>query len=273
MFPNGKGTFDKIIKNISIIENKKYPFQLIKFNTTIVQDSYLSDQANFFDNLSKEKGYSPNPFFVNKRESNLNELIKKNPGSLDSSYIKELRSQFKHNLIKKNVNYSPFLKKLFLARLRKIHNRGNFKSIKGSCSPNGACIPGWEKLFVDSKGDFFICEKMTDFTTIGNVETGLYLNQIFKIIEAYCEICDVDCIDCWAIRLCKACYVAAKRKKRLDKLQKRTYCNNMKYNLLSDIKLYLEILETNPKAFDFLVSERQIEYTKNRLDYMKRKSI
>lgn len=272
IFSDGKGTFNIIIKNISLLHDKGYPPELVKLNITIVLNSKLTDQMKYFDKLFKEKGYSLNPFYVNTKESILNEIIIENPGSLYSPYIKELRNNFKQYLINNNVENSPFLKSLFSARFRKIYNRGSFDRFKLFYSPNGACIPGWEKLFVAVDGNFYICEKMTDFVSIGNVERGFDIKRIFEILEKYCEMCLIDCRDCWAIRLCKACYVAAKKNRWLDLEERRKYCNNLRENLLSDLIFYLEVLEENPAAFDFFAKENTISYMAQRIEYMRSKS-
>jgi len=271
-FPNGRRTFDIINHNINLLYDNCYPSELIKLNITIVSDLNLNDQIIYFDRLFKEKGYSLNPFYVNKKESSLHEIIKENAGSLTSPYIKELRTMFKQNLINNNVEESQFVKSLFSARFRKIYNRGSFKQFDLFYSPNGACIPGWEKLFVDVAGNFYIYEKMTDFISIGNVAAGLNMTSILEIINKYCEMCITDCKDCWAIRLCKACYVAAKKNRWLDLEERRKYCNNMRENLMSDIIFYLEVLEKNPTAFDFFARENSVRYLKDRIDYMRKKS-
>jgi len=272
VFPDGTGTFEIINKNIRLLHDKGYPHELVKLNITIVLDSKLSDQMIYFDRLFREKSYSLNPFYVNKKESTLNEIIRENPGSLSSPYIKELRNRFKQDLINNNVENSPFLKSLFSTRFKKIYNRGSFNRFELSFSPNGACIPGWEKLFVAVDGNFYICEKMTDFVSIGNVELGFDIKRIFEILEKYCQMCLIDCRECWAIRLCKACYVAAKKNRWLDLEERRKYCNNLRENLLSDMIFYLEVLEENSAAFDFFAKENTISYMAERIEYMRRKS-
>lgn len=271
--PDGKGTFDIINHNINLLHNKGYPPELVKLNITITLDSNLNKQMMYFDRLFKEKGYSLNPFYVNKRESSLYEIIKENPGSLSSPYVRELRNKFKQNLINNSVEESQFMKSLFSARFRKIYKRGTSNQFELSYSPNGACIPGWEKLFVDVEGKFYICEKMTDFVSIGNVEAGLDVARILEIIKEYCGLCLTDCKECWAVRLCKACYVSAKKNKWFDLEERRKYCNNMRENLSSDMIFYLEVLEKNVSAFDFFSREETVTYVMKRIDYMRKRSI
>lgn len=97
---------------------------------------------------------SLNPYYVNTKESNNQAIIIR---STNSPFRKnELKEKFKQNLIENKPNSSPFLKALFLDRYRKIYHRGSFIQLENCINPNGACIPGWEKLFVDSNGNFFI---------------------------------------------------------------------------------------------------------------------
>lgn len=274
-FYSGQGTYDIIIKNIKKISQmcRNNSASKIKFNIAIVPSYNLSEQMGYFDSLCKENDYLLNPFFVNMKESNLFEN-EKDFSKLDFRYkINKIKNIFRNNLLENKGSNSPFLKALFSDRFRKIYNRGIFRKLEEFHPANGICIPGWEKLFVDSNGIYFICEKMTDFSSIGDVYNGFELEKIFQIMKEYIDICNIDCRNCWAIRLCSACFVATKRNKKLDREEKRHYCKNLKKNLEKDLIFYLGVLEKNPFAFDYMRKELRYTYMENRLNYMRNKAI
>ncbi len=70
----------------------------------------------------------------------------------------------------------------------------------------GNCIPG-SNIFVDIKGDFHMCEKVTRNWKIGDIKSGLDFKKILEIINCYnftisnCDKCVIrnNCPTCFAI--------------------------------------------------------------------------
>ncbi|MCK4431437.1 MAG: radical SAM protein [Candidatus Aminicenantes bacterium] len=256
-FPSGEGTYDLIINNIKKIKQicQNISSLGLMFNVTIAPPYKLNEQKKYFDSLCKENDYMVNPFHVNTDESNLSKGEKISFKQDFNRQINNIKKIFRMNLIENKVDSSPFLRKLFSNRYRKIYKRGIFKSLVDYHYPNGTCVPGWAQLFVDSTGSFFTCEKMTDFYSIGNINSGFDFKMIFSLLDEYSEICNMDCLDCWAIRLCHACFVNAKKRGEIDIEKKRKYCKFFKRNLMRDLIFYLEVLENNPDAFNYMENE------------------
>lgn len=256
-FPSGEGTYDFIINNIKKIKQicQNISSLGLKFNVTIAPPYKLNKQKKYFDILCRENGYMVSPFYVNTNESN---LFKEEKISFKQDFYiqkENMKKIFRMNLIENKVDSSPFLKELFSSRYRKIHKRGIFESLDNYCYPNGTCVPGWAQLFVDSAGSFFICEKMTDFHSIGNIDNGFDFKLISDLLDEYCEICNMDCLDCWAIRLCRACFDNAKKRGKIDIERKRKFCEFFKRYLEKDLIFYIEVLENNPNAFKYMENE------------------
>jgi radical SAM protein with 4Fe4S-binding SPASM domain len=149
-------------------------------------------------------------------------------------------------------------------------NRGNYSSLENTHYPNGTCFPGLNRLFVDAEGNFYICKRMTDFPSIGNVFDGFSHELIFKVFDDYCRMCESNgCSECWAIRLCQVCYVGAKHNKGLDLERMKVTCNMIKENLIEDIAFYLQVLDKNERAFSFIDGEITYDRFKNKFVYGK----
>jgi len=248
VFPSGKGTYSIIMKNL-----KSIPSENISFNVTISPPYELKKIKDYFDHLSiGEREYMINITLVAKEDSSLFRCNKQDCFTELKSQIIGIRQEFKNNLIEGMGNRSPFLRYFFQKNLLEIKKRGIFEKFGDFQYPNRICIPGKRKLFVNTLGDFFICENMTDFRSIGNVFTGFNYIEIFNILDEYIKYCNIDCLDCWAIRLCNFCFVAVKKGPVLDLDRKRIKCKKMKERLQASLEFYLEILEKNPRAFDFL---------------------
>ncbi|MBU2615715.1 MAG: radical SAM protein [Nanoarchaeota archaeon] len=75
---------------------------------------------------------------------------------------------------------------------------------------DGCCYPGNRKLFVDTGGAFYMCERFGGRASIGNVSSGINLDIVNNIIEEFMEIRDGSCGGCWAQRLCAPCIQSSK---------------------------------------------------------------
>ncbi|MDD5215079.1 MAG: hypothetical protein PHQ03_06030, partial [Methylococcales bacterium] len=117
---------------------------------------------------------------------------------------------------------------------------------------NGSCVPGIDKLFVDTQGNFFPCERSGAFMNLGDCNNGLKLSNVAEIVSSYTEDCQNNCVKCPNVRFCESCYLAARRENHLDLSIKYNYCGKRVNKLTLTLHIYVSILEKNPNAFDFL---------------------
>jgi len=118
--------------------------------------------------------------------------------------------------------------------------------------PNGACIPGKQRLFVDVKGNFYPCERMRYTYPIGNVNIGFNFDKIHKLMADYIKIRNRQCMNCWVVRFCDACYVSAKKGNKLSSHRASEVCEGIRNFFHNLLILYCEIMENNPEALNFL---------------------
>ncbi|MCP2620190.1 radical SAM protein [Candidatus Aminicenantes bacterium AC-334-K16] len=249
----GNGTFDLILSNIEKIRNisSEYFSSHGGFNSVISPPFNLKKLKKFFDSLAESYPHSYLKISFVKREESV--LFKHKFKSNDlHNQLQKLKLAFKSNLIKEEPNKSPFLRALFESDILKIYKRGIFDTLRDFYPPNGICIPGLRKLFVNVYGNFYICERLDNFHAIGNISKGLDYEKILNLINNYSSLCKEVCLDCWLIRLCDLCFVSVISGKKFSMEKKRKKCEYQKKRFENTIKFCLELLEENPEALDYL---------------------
>ena len=73
------------------------------------------------------------------------------------------------------------------------------------------------------------------------------------------------------MHFCRACYTTARKGKELQLGKRRSYCKNNRKEIKNTTLGYLNIIEENPKAFDYMEKESQVDYFRDRLSFLKEK--
>jgi len=202
LLKNKKHSYTKVIKNVFTLRknNKKYFTENIKFN------SVLSDKN------SVESIYD---FMINSFEK------KPKISELDTTFIRpDKEKEFKkiYNTFANSINSSKkksFLEKEYLMESPKgkflvdyVYNNKKYfiKSFNdllvdsnNNQSMTGSCIPLKHRIFLDTNGNIFPCERVSKDHVMGKVsKDGVDIwfkkiskkyNKIFKILSDHCETC------------------------------------------------------------------------------------
>lgn len=108
---------------------------------------------------------------------------------------------------------------------------------------SGPCVPGIRKLFVDTNGNFYPCEKVleTSANKIGDVYSGFDLTKIKAILNVG-KLTEDECKYCWASRFCSICVVECLHVEHdvLSKTKKMVGCKRQKDNILAYFKDYVQ---------------------------------
>ena len=118
----------------------------------------------------------------------------------------------------------------------------------------GLCAPGNSRLFVDTEGRYFPCERIETSPSlcIGDVDSGLDAERVWDLMDQYASVIGEDCRRCWAVRLCRMCFVHAVRDGRFDLEKTRENCELQRRRLHLSLVRYSTILESDPEAFDYI---------------------
>ncbi|MDQ1354197.1 MAG: uncharacterized protein QG657_4506, partial [Acidobacteriota bacterium] len=112
----------------------------------------------------------------------------------------------------------------------------------------GSCFPGQRRLFVNTAGKFFICERVGANYQIGDVDNGFDFDAIYRFMVNYAEFFK-ECKYCWALRFCKKCFTDIKRGPELDEVRKQKLCKYMLKTTEQNLIAYCELKQRNPDAF------------------------
>jgi len=200
---NGKPTYSRIIENLKKFEeiSPKYAETHFSYNITCDNPNDLSRIVKFFQE---------NKQFIVSR-INMTEMkgsIKRKIRTPNPSDIFNFMSDYS-NLILSEEDPSV-LRKFFDSGLKDITMR-SIGTMPEKLMLNGCCYPSNRKLFVDTRGQFYMCEKFGKRASIGDVDDGIKQNLINNLIERFLEIRNEYCTNgCWAQRLCNPCIQSSK---------------------------------------------------------------
>ena len=134
-----------------------------------------------------------------------------------------------------------------------VHRRRTGEQLPDVMYPNGICVPGLMRLFVDANGVLHACERVNHHMPLGTVRHGFDLDRIVGYIDQYRALSQDDCSRCWAVRYCRLCFKSALGR-RLSLRRKRNDCKLLRRYWLGIFALYWSIQGRNPLAVKYFES-------------------
>ncbi|MCM5557051.1 radical SAM protein [Pleomorphomonas sp. JP5] len=125
----------------------------------------------------------------------------------------------------------------------RLHHRPTEKPDAASFYPNGCCIPGVTKVYVDVDGAYKICERSHGTPDIGSVDDGVRLDRVKQVIEAYGDGSIADCATCEVVSLCNACFANAFVNGRFDIAAKRKWCATARPAMKRRLQGYADLVQ------------------------------
>ncbi len=246
VFSNGKGSFDKIMNNINEIKIKypEYVEKKIGFNVVMDGESDFGCINNFFANYDTVKDSRVNASVVNTLGS-LEENIITDDFIEDQQY-----ESFKILLYKLGKLDEKYVSKLLLKEFYAINNvlhrnREVGGKIPKKIHPSGPCVPGLNRLFVNTNGEFYPCERVSEESktmNIGNIDTGFKIDKIKNIMNVG-KITEKECKNCWAFRYCFLCAAFSDDMNELSSIERKQFCNQVKIHAEEMFKTYCTMIE------------------------------
>ena len=238
-FPNGEGSFDIVTRNIDRIR-KLHPDYVRKvgISTVISPQAELNNVLEYFDTdevfadtsiimspmvssgLKEEIDFKESFHLVRRYE--LLKFLLFLIGKIDRECVSKL-------MIRSQRTYQDLYRSL------KQH------TVQPHCTHHGGpCLPGIQKLFVDTSGNFYPCEKVSESTSatqIGSLDKGFDIENIKRILNIG-KLTENECKDCWALPHCNICVKeldSTEGQACYEKRDKINACQNSKGSIASEL--------------------------------------
>lgn len=239
----GNPTFDKVMSNIKKLYAKQkspvFVSVVYDYDTDFVLMNKFFKENDFITCLSVN---GVNPYgttFLDKYTPEDYDRFNKKVNLLMEEFLTNVRNSETRPLsfisrVFGDICTSTFMRQCDL-------NEKNNKFIKYT----GSCVPG-NKIFVDYKGDYYICEKISRSFTIGNVLNGLDYEKIAAFVNRYNKYVTTKCRDCLIKNNCKRCFISMDIDEDQIDIPSQS-CQKQVANFFSDLKFAYSIFELNPK--------------------------
>ncbi len=244
---SGKGTFDHIQNNLGLFNNEcpVYIGESLGFSCVSYPNNAESATRYFSNNKYLEKSRKIFFAFTNYLNSTLigDPEISRQRLSFMRAFNR-WRHEYKSLLIKGDTGSTRFkvLSAIFDKYWLPIYKRER-RFINEELWPNGICLPGHRRIFVSVDGGFHVCEKLGESIRIGSIDEGLDKEAIRNLVNHYISISQEDCLQCWALRLCGACYVVAKVGDHLSReFKHRAFCSGYRILLSRVLADYCDVM-------------------------------
>lgn len=245
----GRGTHAQILRNLEALKSAhpEYYRRNVSFNAALALTGETERVHDFFQSGNPlSQGASTTVSYIESIGTDLYD--RQVLHSEDVRGLVQLRRRFVEALVE-GKERTPFLDSLFQAGLLRIHRRP-MRRLGRTVLANGICCPGVRRLYCDINGRLTACERVNNGLTIGSVQEGVDRRAVRSAIRDYIALSERDCLNCWAVRLCKACF-ASVLAGRFDADRKRQVCRIMRHELLGMMRLYCHIRERNDGAFSY----------------------
>ncbi len=216
-FKTGAGTFDFILKNLRMLKEYDYDYyKKIMFNCVI---SYTTDFERIFEFYCKSDLFEPksvNFNYVNSvglKDHKYSEISKKNERFIKLAYIKMELSL----LQKRKWDGQSLMMRRQLQNIELLYEQLHRHTMEAKSTHHGGpCIPGVRRLFMETSGRFFPCERVSEEDqqmSIGTLDEGLDYEKIDFLLN-HGKMIKEKCLSCWNLRICAFCLAEIPKENR-----------------------------------------------------------
>lgn len=257
--PGNKPTFNKVIRNIQALRDidPDYFRTHVGFSSVYASGEDFQEMVSFFlqNELFRDGHLILGP--VQQTLLKDSSLIGKIDTEATSMIFNKMIDLYVGNLLAGELN-PPLLRTYFDMDLWRVRNRG-LAHMPAQLPPGGTCYPTDRKLFVNTDGAFYICEKMGARSPLGSVEQGVDFGKADKLLDEFTAIKNQVCNDCWAARMCPSCPVSAKGADGLSADSLLQSCQPTKAGILTAIGTYVSLIHKDaPKNYEMHLANLQV---------------
>jgi len=202
VFENGKGSFDMVMSGLEQVRVKDLDYYKKNVSIAIVYSRDLSflKMYDFFNNNE----------IVNDIAISLSPVSK-----YDTTYYKEYpfdevklqeETEILKSILCEKINKGIELSYIEKSIMRPINALRKNLSLKSVRTFANTCMFD-DRLFIDTEGNFHVCEKINEKFPFGNYKDGFDFNKMEKLVRGFEELNKTVCMDCEIKSLCVRCFV------------------------------------------------------------------
>lgn len=195
----GIGSYDKVYEVLSYIK-RSYP----EYAPSVVLQMTLS---SYRDIVQIAEEWSNDKLLRDFSPANIHGLSPNFANGVKLINYEEVKELYTHILDKYEVHKDWVVLKVLLNECIAYWKDRPIVDA-GLSVPMATCMPVNTKLYIDSRKDIGICEKVADKYRIGNVKYGIDWELANEIVEKYYKRRKERCKYCPAIRMCDMCLTA-----------------------------------------------------------------
>lgn len=250
MGSDGQGSFDKVMDSLKNIEDRWKQYKgKVNFNAVMSPENGFEIYSDFFCNEKMIENFSA---VVNLPSENYNTSVRE----LSEEFVEEFNYEvFKYyfSILRKDIGIkqSKLVRQHFQRLVDNIHSSLKFEIGKVLCDHHsGPCVVGRHRLFIDTNGKMFPCERVSessDVMNIGDIYSGFSIKKVRQLLNIG-KLTEKECKNCWAFRFCTICAVKADCGGKLLAKHKLKYCNSVRNSIDDRLKDYYTFIE---KGYDF----------------------
>lgn len=251
---DGKGTFDRVYKNIQRIRNTSLEYFKEKVMILCVESYNNNSQVvhDFLDRLECQIRYLEEvPFDCLEREP-LKKI--KEMEENEEENIQYIINTYKKRLSEGDSGAIDEFSSLYFMESIKFDLPNNPRNL----SLNLTCPLCVDNIMIDTEGYMHICHKTDGSLPLGNVCTGGYdLNKMIEAYKSYGEMTNkIECRSCWAMNNCTYC---AALRLRGGKWNNPTTmeCDLFRKRMEFFLKLFVRMYKLDPDIFPKLMEQKK----------------
>lgn len=212
---NNHSTFQRVFNNIKYVQVRycEYFKENVYFNSVLTDKSSVEEIHDFiYKNFQKTPLIEPvsTTDLKDSEIANFKQISQEYNEDIEllrergdfSNIGKEIGRFFYYNLNNSFHHYADLLYKM---------NSSIYKKV-----PTGTCLPFWKKMYITSRGDIMVCEKIAMSHIWGHVEPNKVFIDFERIIQQYNMYFDgirERCQKCYRFDTCPVCIFQLKMEK------------------------------------------------------------
>ena len=246
----GAGSFARLRQNLERLRriDENYYDRKVSFSVVVTPPYDLEGVVDFFEHDDLARGHSLTVSYADPSYTTFFDRFDMDAerqsliGQLD-----RLRTRFEAGIKSGSEMPTRPLSSFAAGSLRNVVHRP-IGRLSSAVYPNGVCVPGAHRTFVMPDEKLYMCERIGEALSIGDLDSGYDLEAIDRALRTYIAISQESCRDCWAVRLCSACFIAGLKGPEFCESAKRSYCGPQRQAFLLALKQYGELMASNPEA-------------------------